>query len=429
MAPGDAKALACKAYAQFDAGAPSAGLFAKARDSDPRNPDLVLKHAAALHAEGHSDEGERLLDAVTAANPHWVEAHRTLAQLRWEAQTGPDPLASFVRAEAGGALPAEVWVEHARLAERFADSQAADAIIARASEAMGPNLQIDLIAAQIACEADDFAGREAEIAKIRDRHDPAAALTLCRWLGRMHRFDELCERSEALWKRGFGRDVLPYVALGWRGIDDPRWEWLERGGGFVRAMDLAGEIDDLEALAARLRSLHRTKHHPLEQSLRGGTQTDGMLFANSSPEIRQLRDVIEAAIAHYLAELPKADRKHPLLSLPRDHHRFAGAWSVRLAGGGFHVQHFHQAGDLSSACYIALPDGLGAGAGSDGAAAHAGWLSVGEPPAEFGLDWEPLKLIEPREGLLALFPSWSWHGTRPFAAGERLTVAFDVALG
>jgi hypothetical protein len=27
---------------------------------------------------------------------------------------------------------------------------------------------------------------------------------------------------------------------------------------------------------------------------------------------------------------------------------------------------------------------------------------------------------------VALFPSYMYHGTRPFSAGERLTVAFDV---
>ena len=30
-------------------------------------------------------------------------------------------------------------------------------------------------------------------------------------------------------------------------------------------------------------------------------------------------------------------------------------------------------------------------------------------------------------GRLALFPSTMWHGTVPFADGERLTIAFDVA--
>ena len=57
---------------------------------------------------------------------------------------------------------------------------------------------------------------------------------------------------------------------------------------------------------------------------------------------------------------------------------------------------------------------------------HAGWLSIGEV-TELGLDLPPLRLVEPKPGRLVLFPSSSWHGTRPFAAGERLTVAFDVA--
>jgi hypothetical protein len=56
-----------------------------------------------------------------------------------------------------------------------------------------------------------------------------------------------------------------------------------------------------------------------------------------------------------------------------------------------------------------------------------GWLQLGAPPSELGLDLQPYRMIEPRPGRLILFPSTMWHGTLPFAAGERLTVAFDVA--
>jgi hypothetical protein len=77
-------------------------------------------------------------------------------------------------------------------------------------------------------------------------------------------------------------------------------------------------------------------------------------------------------------------------------------------------------GWLSSALYIALPPDLG---GAD----HAGWLTLGEPQAELGIDLPPRRVIEPKPGRLALFPSWMWHGTRPFGQGERITVAFDVA--
>jgi len=48
------------------------------------------------------------------------------------------------------------------------------------------------------------------------------------------------------------------------------------------------------------------------------------------------------------------------------------------------------------------------------------------PPSQ-GLDLPPLRQIEPQPGRLALFGSTLWHATAPFAAGERLTFAFDVA--
>ena len=48
--------------------------------------------------------------------------------------------------------------------------------------------------------------------------------------------------------------------------------------------------------------------------------------------------------------------------------------------------------------------------GGDG---HAGWLALGEPQAELGLDLPPFRLIEPKPGRLVLFPSTMWHGTAP----------------
>ena len=58
--------------------------------------------------------------------------------------------------------------------------------------------------------------------------------------------------------------------------------------------------------------------------------------------------------------------------------------------------------------------------------AKEGWLEIGRPPPELKVDLPPLRLEEPRPGKLVLFPSYVFHGTRPFGAGERLTVAFDV---
>ncbi len=422
-APGDASALATRAFAQFDSGEPSADYFARACAADPGNAALATKYAAALHGEGRSEDGDRLLGQILASQPFHLDALRTRAQLRWEAALGGDPMEGFEQAVARPGCPPEIWREYARLIERQSGAEAALAIVARARASLGDTRDVALMAAQAACEADDFAEREDAIAAVTDGKDPYADMLRARWLARMHRWDELATLGQRLLRAGLQRDILPYLSLAWRGSDPERWHWLERDGDLVGALDISSRLKDIDALAGYLRSIHQSQRQPLEQSLRGGTQTDGMLFARTAPEIIELKAAIEDAVRDYLAGLPPRHPKHPWLSLPREIKRFSGAWSVRLQDAGFHVAHIHNLGDVSSACYIALPETLGAdGNGTDG------WLAVGEPPREFGLDWGPVRLLKPEVGKLALFPSWAWHGTRPFTAGERLTVAFDVAL-
>jgi hypothetical protein len=104
----------------------------------------------------------------------------------------------------------------------------------------------------------------------------------------------------------------------------------------------------------------------------------------------------------------------------RDHRvRFAGSWSVRLRDSGYHANHVHPQGWISSALDVALP------VPAAGDAPTAGWLKIGEAPRELRVDSPVVRLIEPKPSQLVLF-SWMWHGTVPFSAGERLTVAFDV---
>lgn len=225
--------------------------------------------------------------------------------------------------------------------------------------------------------------------------------------------------AEAWQGRDPGHLLWPYAALAWRLTGDPRWEWLEGDDRFIGIYDIADKVGPLDRLADRLRSLHLATHQPLEQSVRGGTQTDGPLFARIDPEIRALRQAIVETVRTHVAQLPAPDPSHPLLGCPRDPIRFSGSWSVRLSGQGRHVNHVHPAGWISSAFYVALPDEIGA-------EGPAGWLTLGEA-GELGLDLPPIRLVQPRPGRLVLFPSTLWHGTRPFEAGERLTVAFDVA--
>jgi hypothetical protein len=212
----------------------------------------------------------------------------------------------------------------------------------------------------------------------------------------------------------------PYASIAWRLLDDERWQWLEGDEGFVGVYDIADRLPPLDDLAQTLRQLHTLSGQPLEQSLRGGTQTDGNLFHRIDPVIVQLREAIRTTVAEHVARFPGVDERHPLLAPRRDEIRFEGAWSVRLHSRGFHANHVHPAGWISSALYIVLPSDIGR--------EDAGNLTLGEAKApSFPIDLPPFRTIEPKPGRLALFPSYMWHGTRPFGEGERMTVAFDVA--
>ncbi|TKD51325.1 tetratricopeptide repeat protein [Sphingomonas baiyangensis] len=220
--------------------------------------------------------------------------------------------------------------------------------------------------------------------------------------------------------------AIGYAMLGWRLTGDRRADLFDgRAQVCDFALEPAPAWGGVAAFNARLETvlarLHRAEQHPLEQTLRGGTQTMGDLFADPAPEIAEIRRLIEAAVARYIADLPD-DPDHPLLRRKASGFGFAGSWSVRLAAQGFHLDHVHSEGWISSVYYVALPPSVAARTGD------RGWLRLGHsgllPP---GIEPEPL-LVRPAVGKLVLFPSYLYHGTIPFddAGATRTTIAFDI---
>jgi hypothetical protein len=256
-------------------------------------------------------------------------------------------------------------------------------------------------------------------ASLGEPRDVGHAIHLGRHLIRTRDWEKLSHLTDR-WMEGEGaHHFWPYASVCWRKTKDPRWDWLEGDERLVQVFDLTDDIRSLEGLAARLRELHSKSGRFLDQSVRGGTQTDGSLFSRLDPEIVDLRQAAVRAVERYRANLPATDARHPMLRHRRDGRvRFAGSWSVRLQGAGFHSHHIHPEGWISSAFYVAVPEKL---------EGEQGWLSLGEPQAELHTDLPPLRRIAARPGQLVLFPSMMWHGTLPFDAGERMTVAFDIA--
>jgi tetratricopeptide (TPR) repeat protein len=419
LAPRNALIVHGLARARLEAGLPAVASFERALALAPRDEGIILGLLAAKFAERGVGDAIADLEARLAADPGWLAGHRLLGRLHWLKGERETFAASFEAAVLSAPRDLMVWREWADAllhAERYDEVLA---LVARGRAAAGDHPVFDGLEVIAVAEKGETGTADALFARLGPIGHIGLAVRYLRHLLRSGRPAEAAGFG-AQWLADPEADaVWPYLATAWRLTADPRWQSLEGDERLVGVYDLGEAIPSLDALAARLRTLHQAVGQPLDQSVRGGTQTDGPLLSRIEPEIGALRAAIVAAVERHVARLPAPRRGHPTLLGKRAPIRFAGSWSVRLTGAGFHANHLHPQGWLSSAFYVSLPERMGAG--------EAGWLKLGEPEAALGLDLAPFRTVEPKPGRLVLFPSTMWHGTVPFAEGERLTVAFDVA--
>lgn len=177
--------------------------------------------------------------------------------------------------------------------------------------------------------------------------------------------------------------------------------------------------DFCNEFAAYLSSLHTSTSQPLEQSIESGTQSRGNLFGRPHRLVRLLEESIMKCVVEYNNAF-KSLGKTPFGFTPASSMKFATSWSVKLNSRGYHRNHVHPMGWLSSACYIALPNEIGD-------SSFNGYLEFGLPDCVLPTALKPAKLLKPEVGTLVLFPSFIWHGTRPFdSVQSRLTVSCDI---
>lgn len=420
LAPHDALIAHSVARATMEAGLPAIALFERAHLMAPLDAAVLLGRVAAYFAEGRLDEAIAGLEDQLRDNPGWIPGHASAARLRWLRGERDSFTSGFERALEAAPTAIPIWREMIDTLMHAARYDEALAAIARGRAAAGASPVFDALETVCVAEQGETDRADRLFAALGPIEHVTMAARYLRHLLRAGRPAEAAAFAETWQGRDADNLTIPYLSAAWRLTGDPRWQQLEGDDSFVRVYDLADKLPGLDRLAERLRGLHLPLQQPLEQSLRGGTQTDGPLFSRIEPEIRALRQVLVETVERHVAQLPAPQAGHPTLIEKRSPIRFAGSWSVRLTGAGYHVNHVHPAGWISSAFYVALPEG------AMGGESHAGWLSIGEA-SELGLDLPPIRLIEPKPGRLVLFPSSMWHGTRPFATGERLTVAFDVA--
>ncbi len=353
------------------------------------HPDYLSSYRRVLHQTPGNAEFAATLARKLLLNDRGDEALGILAS----ALVSPDDSAtvlrelSYVRRELG-------HFDEALIAAREAASEVSKLGADR------PDIQQELATALLA-SADDYDEAVELLSELvraypRDQGFLAMYSTALRYAGRFEEYHSLYDYERFVNTR--------YVTVP-DGFND-------RGGVSNKAAFLAYLRDKLE-------SLHNTRRHPVDQSMVFGTQTLDDLLSRREPFIEQLRDALYEQLLTVVAALPD-DSKHPFLSRKAQDIGFSDSWSVLLRQQGFHKNHFHSAGWLSSAFYLAVPDAVNAGQ-------REGWIKFGEPGFNAREPLAPEHWVKPEEGALVVFPSYMWHGTVPLTtAKERMTVGYDV---
>ena len=419
LSPASARISHALARTRMEAGLPALEAFERARTLAPNDPELLISRAAALAQSGQAATAIAEFDAILAGNPHWLDGHLAYAEWQWSSGDPSAAARTLARALAAEPANAQLWYALLNFQIKVEDFAAADETLVQATAALG-EAPLRIFDAVIADELGDLERAEARFAGMEAGTSIPLTVRMIRHELRMQRPEGAAALGEPLIAAEGANELLPYLSLAWRLLSDDRARWLERPEMLVTTHDLGDRID-LDALAACLRRLHVSKGEMAGQSVRGGTQTDGPLFARIDPEIAALRKLIVETVAAKIAALPQ-EPGHPILGQPRGAVRFAGSWSVRLQRQrGFHTSHIHPQGWFSSAFYVTVP------AEEERGPRPAGWFQYGQPPANLGTELDPYGRVEPKPGRLVLFPSIMWHGTYPFDDGERMSVAFDVA--
>lgn len=391
----------------------------------PRGVSLVKTRA--LIQLDRFEEAERQLLELLHADANDVEAHGILLQLR-QLRGDDDPLGMLRAASRVPAAPARLRLAFADAARRSGLMAEAESSLRELMGAFGPEPTLLSSLATVLQESgrtsEAFDAARAAIARLPE--DPLVAenfvvAALC--AGAAPEALPIVEKFRALKPRDQRWITYRLDIARLRGEEEFA-SWFDAAR-VVSITDLpppAGFATTEEfhaALVPALQSRHRQQNHPLDQSLRQGTQTSRNLLVNPGAEIDTLLQSFRQALAEMQARSGH-DATHPFESRNSSRAEIIGCWSVRLRRGGFHVNHIHPEGWVSSAYYASVPGEV------DDSTQRSGWLRFGEPRfAVPGLG--PLLEVQPKPGRLVLFPSYLWHGTNALRGDSpRMSVAFDA---
>jgi cytochrome c-type biogenesis protein CcmH/NrfG len=409
-----------QAQTRYELGLPAASLFARAQEAMPDNFDIIRNRAAAMASEGDVAGAETLLSETLVQHPDWMDGHTVISALRWTHGDQQNFACSYEAACKAEPQNAALWIAWFSAIAQTRNWPDCVDILARAEKVLGQTASIVAARLFVACESGNT--QQAEDYLALSAHIKGDTINLCRirHFIRQRRLPDALAVIMPLVQSGSAALFWPYLSLIWRLQGNARHLWLDRPDILIKSLAVDLTTAEYAELAEVLRALHTQQQPYLEQSVRGGTQTDRSVMLRHEPILQQTRTRWLEVIRNYVSALPAVEEGHPLLGVPRKQLMIEGSWSVRLLKQGRNVPHTHPRGWLSTAFYISLPSPENMGP------APAGHIAFGMPPEDLGLDLPPYCTIKPIVGQTAVFASTMWHSTIPFEDGERLVLALDV---
>lgn len=387
-------------------------------------PETWLIYGRALQALDKAEEAERAFREALKRRPAYADAHRDLAQQVWML-TGDKTKMLKVLDEALAKAPQDIglWLVKAQSLETAGDIAGAWEQLSALSRAYPGDARLANSASQLALKV-GRAGESLALASGTARAapgEPIVLITLAEAQLANGLAREALQTAETILARQpTNQHAIALKATAWRILGDARFHALYDYASMVRPYELdtpkgwsslSAYVDDLREA---LHGVHKHQAHPFAQSLRHGSQSINILH-NPLPVMRGIREALDGPIRRHMAALGVG--ADPLRSRNTGAYDFQGMWSVRLHSGGYHIDHVHPQGWLSSACYVETVASNG----------KEGWIRFGKPGSPTVPPLEAEHYVEPKPGMLVLFPSYMWHGTVPFSGDQtRMTFAFDL---
>jgi tetratricopeptide (TPR) repeat protein len=401
--------------------------LSRAQSLGARGFELEFARGRALGQLGRLEEAERAYAAAVALRPRHGDAQLYLARVR-QALGDADFSRSLAAALRSAREDIDLQEALAALLLNAGRGDVAEGLLREELKRAGPVPRLRYLLSRVMREGNRLAEAEAEameaaaalpgdlgavenlVSILLSRERPEEALAFIRAQRARAPRSQAWIAYEAVAARLLGQalygELYDYQRL-------VRVYELQPPPGYSSMAELNAAL--LAAFAKRLRA----DTYPLGETLRNGRQSARNLVMDPEPAIQALLRTFDEPLRAYLAAVGR-DAGHPLSGRNAGAVQIAAAWAVQLTRGGFHVNHFHDQGWISAACYLQVPDE------SSDTELKSGWLRLGEP--RFPTPGAGVGCyVQPHPGQLVLYPSYMWHGTTPILASQpRTAVSFDV---